>query len=82
MEKSFEKVSAKYRKEIEESLKTTIIENFQKEVVEEGFYKYEVQLQSIKFVTYMSHEELEKSIELNTKNSSTPNSRSFITAGS
>ena len=56
-----EKVSAEFRKEIEESLKTTIIENFQKEMVEEGFYKYEVQLQSIKFVTYMSHEELEKS---------------------
>ena len=56
IEKSFEKVSAEFRKEIEESLKTTIIENFQKEMVEEGFYKYEVQLQSIKFVTYMSHE--------------------------
>lgn len=64
MEKSFGKVSAEFRKEIEESLKMTIIENFQKGAVEEGFYKYEVQLQSINFVTYMSHEELEKSIEL------------------
>ena len=64
MEKSFERVSAELRKEIEEILKTTIIKNFQKEVVEENFYKYEVQLQSIKFVTYMSDEELEKSIEL------------------
>ena len=32
-------------KEIEEVLKMTIIENFQKEMVEEDFYKYEVQLQ-------------------------------------
>lgn len=64
MEKSFERVSAEFRKEMEEILKTTIIDNFQKEVVEEDFYKYEVQLQSIKFVTYMSNEELEKSIEL------------------
>lgn len=64
MEKSFEKVSVEFRKEIEEVLKTTIIENFRKEMVEEDFYKYEVQLQSIKFVTYMSNEELEKSIEL------------------
>lgn len=64
MEKSFEKVSVEFRKEIEEVLKMTIIENFQKEMVEEDFYKYEVQLQSIKFVTYMSNEELEKSVEL------------------
>ncbi len=64
MEKRFEKVSAGFRKEIEESLKATIIENFQREVIEGDFYKYEVQLQSIKFVTYMSDEELEKSIEL------------------
>ena len=64
MGKSFVKVSAEFRKEIEEILKTTIIENFQKEVAEEDFYKYEVQLQSIKFVTYMSNEELEKTIEL------------------
>ena len=64
MEKSFKKVSVKFRKEIEEILKTTIIDNFQKEAVEEDWYKYEVQLQSIKFVTYMSNEELEKSIEL------------------
>lgn len=64
MEKRFEKVSTGFRKEIEESLKATIIENFQKEMVEGDFYKYEVQLQSIKFVTCMSNEELVKSIEL------------------
>jgi len=66
MEKSFEKISAGFREEIEEIIKTTIIENFQKEKTEEDFYKYEVQLQSIKFVTYMLNEELEKSIELET----------------
>ncbi len=64
MERNFKKVSAEFRKEIEGTLKFTIIENFQKEMVEEDFYKYEVQLQMIKFVTYMSNEELEKSIEL------------------
>ena len=64
MEKRFEKITNGYRKEIEELLKTSVIESFQKETVEEGFYKYEVQLNSIKFVTYMSNEELEKSIEL------------------
>ena len=64
MGKNFKKISAEFRKEIEEILKMTILENFQKEMVEEDFYRYEVQLQSIKFVTYMSNEELEKSIEL------------------
>ena len=64
MEKSFEKVRVEFRKEIEGILKMTIFENFQKEVIEEDFYKYEVQLQSFKFVTYMSNEELGKSIEL------------------
>ncbi len=64
MEKSFEKVSEEFRKKIEELLMTTIIESFQKEMVEEDFYRYEVQLQSIRFVTYMSNEELGKSIEL------------------
>ena len=34
MEKSFEKVSVEFRKEIEEVLKMTIIESFQKEMVE------------------------------------------------
>ena len=66
MEKSFEKINAGFREEIEEIIKTTIIENFQKEKTEEDFYKYEVQLQSIKFVTYMLNEELVKSIELET----------------
>lgn len=66
MEKSFEKISAGFREEIEEIIKMTIIENFQKEKTEEDFYKYEVQLQSIKFVTYMLNEELVKSIELET----------------
>ena len=64
MEKRFEKVSAKFRKELEKDIKMTIIKNFQKEMVEEDFYKYEVQLQSFKFVTYMTNKELEKSIEL------------------
>lgn len=64
MEKCFEKVSAECRKELEESLMTKIIEDFQKEMVEEDFYKYEVQLQSIRFITCMTNDELEKSIEL------------------
>jgi len=64
MKKQYGTISVKLRKEIEENLKTTLIEQFQKEMVEANFYKYEVQLQSIKFVAYMSNEELEKSIEL------------------
>lgn len=64
MEKQYEKTSNELRKEMSEDIKNVIIEQFQKEMIEKDFYKYEVQLQSIKFVTYMSYDELEKSIEL------------------
>lgn len=64
MEKQYEKISDEFRREIEGDIKKGIIEQFQKEMMEKDFYKYEVQIQSIKFVTCMSHDELEKSIEL------------------
>ncbi len=45
MEKSFKKISDEFRKEIEEILKMTIIENFQKEMLEEKIVNIEVEYQ-------------------------------------
>lgn len=64
MNKQFEKSDDELRSRIENSLQTAIVEQCRKEVMEEYFYKYEVQLQNIRFITYMSDAELERSIKL------------------
>ena len=64
MNKRFKKISNKSRSELEESLQLAVIEQFRQEEVEKGFYKYEVQLREIKFVTGMSDEELKQSAKL------------------
>lgn len=64
MHKKFEKLNSKLRSEIENSLQMAIVEQCRKEAMEEHFYKYEVQLQNLRFITYMSDEELERSIKL------------------
>ena len=64
MNKNFEKLNDKLRSEIENGLQMAIVEQFRKEAMEENFYKYEVQLQNLRFITYMSDEELERSIKL------------------
>ena len=64
MNKKFEKLNNKLRSEIENGLQIAIVEQSRKEKIEEHFYKYEVQLQNFRFITYMSDEELEQSIKL------------------
>ena len=64
MEKNYEKISDELREEMVELIKKTIIDTFQKEKIKEHFYRYEVQFQTIKFMTCMTDEELDKSIEL------------------
>ena len=63
-EREYVKISNAIRKEIEEKFYASIIREFRREEVEENFYKYEVVLQDIKFVTYMSDKELRLSVGL------------------
>lgn len=64
MSKQYEKINDEFRSELEKNLQTAIVEQCRKEALEEHFYKYEVQLQNIRFVTYMSDEELESSVKM------------------
>lgn len=64
MDKQFEKLDSETRAELENILKSTIVEQFRQDAIEESFYKYEVQLQDLRFITNMSDEELERSIKL------------------
>lgn len=64
MDKQFEKLNSETRAELENILKSTIVEQFRQNAIEGSFYKYKVQLQDLRFITYMSDEELERSIKL------------------
>jgi len=64
VKKKYENIHEETKKELEEDLKTAIIRDCRKEMIEEGFYKYEVQIQNIRFVTYMSEDEVELSARL------------------
>ena len=56
--KKFEPISTEERKIIEEEIVTAVIEQFQKEEIEEEYYRYDVFLQNIRFRTQMSHKQL------------------------
>ena len=56
--KKFEPISTKERKIIEEGIVTAVIEQFQKEEIEEEYYWYDVFLQNIRIRTQMSHKQL------------------------
>lgn len=64
MNNKYEKLNDEFRSELEKDLQMAIVEQCRKEELEERFYKYEVQLQNIRFVTYMSDEELELSVKM------------------
>ena len=64
MNRKYEKLNDEFRNELEKDLQTAIVEQCRKGELEEHFYKYEVQLQNIRFITYMSDEELESSIKM------------------
>ena len=63
-EKKYEKISDEMRKQKEEEYYEEIVGDFRREEIEEGFHKYEVVLQDIKFVVGMTDEELRKAIGL------------------
>lgn len=58
--KKYEAISKEEREEVEELLVCAIMEQFEKEKVEEEYYQYDVVFQDIHFRTYMTHEELQK----------------------
>ncbi len=56
--KKYEPISKEERELLEEALITAVKEQFQKEMVEDEYYRYDVILQNITFRTNMSHKEL------------------------
>lgn len=64
MKVKYEKISETKRNEIQNELFNTVVDCFRKEKLEDGFYKYEVPLQEIRFVTAMTDEELRDSARL------------------
>lgn len=56
--KKFEPISTEERKIIEEGIVAAIIEQFQKDEIEDEYYRYDVFLQNIRFRTQMSHKQL------------------------
>ena len=64
MKVKYEKISETKRNEIQNELFNTVVDCFRKEKLEDGFYKYEVPLQEIRFVTAMTDEELKDSAQL------------------
>lgn len=62
--KQFEAITEKEHSEIEEILVEAINDKFRKEELSENYFKYIVELQSNKFVTEMSVDEVEESAKL------------------
>lgn len=60
----FEKIDENERKIIEDDLFDTIIGKFRRDMIEGGYYRYEVEIQSIEFVTEMEDGELKESVSL------------------
>lgn len=60
----FEKIDENERKIIEGDLFDSIVGKFRRDRIEENYYRYEVEIQTIKFVTEMEDGELRDSIRL------------------
>ena len=58
--KKFEPISKEEREILEEALVTAVKEQFQKVQKENEYFQYDVELQSIKFRTCMTHEQLKQ----------------------
>lgn len=63
MNKKYIEINEQVRKELEEGMRAAIIRDCRKEMIED-IYKYEVQIQDIRFITYMSDNEIEESVRL------------------
>ena len=62
--KKYEKISMEERMQVEKELYESVVEQFRRELIEGGFYKYEAILQDFKFNTIMTDEELQESAKL------------------
>ena len=49
MKSRFEKINENERKEIETDLFETVVGKFRRDMIEEGYYKYEVEIQFVHF---------------------------------
>ena len=58
----FEKISQEDREKLERRLYKTIVEEFRREKIKDGYYKYIVSLQGFKFITDITDNELKESI--------------------
>ena len=57
-DKKYLRISDAERRQLGEEWYECVVNDFRKEMVENGFYKYEVVLQNIRFITYMTDDEL------------------------
>ncbi|MBR5127840.1 MAG: hypothetical protein IKU69_05380, partial [Roseburia sp.] len=62
-DKSYTELNEKERRQLVEEWYECIVRDFRKEIVKDDFYKYEVIIQNIKFITYMTDEEVRLSAE-------------------
>ena len=60
----FEKISQEDREKLERRLYKTIVEEFRREKIKDGYYKYIVSLQGFKFITDITDNELKESISI------------------
>jgi len=60
----FEKISQEDREKLERRLYKTIVEEFRREKIKDGYYKYIVSLQEFKFITDITDNELKESISI------------------
>ncbi|MBR5565667.1 MAG: hypothetical protein IKW08_05810 [Roseburia sp.] len=62
-DKSYTALNEKERRRLVEEWYECIVRDFRKEIVKDDFYRYEVIIQNIKFITYMTDEEVRLSAE-------------------
>ena len=60
-DKKYAKINEEERRALEQEWYECVVRDYRKEMVESDFYKYEVIIQNIKFITYMTEDELKLS---------------------
>lgn len=60
----YQEIGSEERSLLEEDFYTSIVDNYRRDKVKDNIYKYEVVLQQVKFVTYMTDEEVRAAVGL------------------
>ena len=60
----FQRIDENERKNMEADLFETVVGKFRKDMIEEGYYRYEVEIQFIHFKTDMTDQELKETVKL------------------